>query len=193
MYAPRLTWHRDGLHFEAVLANPPELAQHAEKLRDWYNAPANVAMMGGSGTMTVKDVTDFWHELFAAGGRGFLNFVDGQLVGDMDLRGVTASHAEFAIMIGDVESQGRGLGRTFAAMMHVHAFRDLHFERLFVPPRRSNERVHRLNDWLGYHLDESERASRFADEPDCVVSSLDAETFRHRHPATWAEVVTVPQ
>ena len=186
-----LTYERDGTRFEARRATDALVECHAATLCDWYNDPGNAAMMGGSGTMTRDDVIAFWRELREEGGIGFLSFVGGALVGDMDLRGLGGAAAEFAIMIGARDAQGRGLGRAFALMLHVHAFRDLGLDRLYVPPRSINDRVHRLNDWLGYAPDDSERARSFADEPGCVTSSIGAADFERRHPRAFEDVIVV--
>ncbi len=190
--ARRLTWQRDGRLYEARPARGVLVRAHASALAGFYNAPVNAAMMGGSGTMTEDDVIDFWAEVEQAGGVGVLTFVDGALVGDMDLRGAARTAegavAEFAIMIGDEARKGQGLGRSFAAMLHVHAFRDLGIARLYVPPRRENTRVHALNDWLGYARDDSAEGAAYADEPGCLVSSIPARAFADRHPGAWREV-----
>lgn len=193
----RLIWHRErpsqeaGPARETLEAREPtaaEVAEHAALLRNWYNAPQNATMMGGSGTMTESDVVEFWDELRQGGGLGFLAFAGGALVGDLDLRNVTAEAAEFAIMIGDAARKGEGLGTAFALMLHVYAFRDLGMKRLYVPPKRANARVHGLNRRLGYVRDASAEAQAYADEPECVVSSLERGAFERRHAQAWREV-----
>jgi RimJ/RimL family protein N-acetyltransferase len=190
--ATRLLWRRPDHVLEARRGDAALVEQHADALLGWYNDPSNASMMGGSGTMTRADVIDFWRELGEGGGHGYLSFVDGALVGDMDLRGISedagGAVAEFAIMIGDRTRQGAGLGRSFALMLHVHAFRDLGLTKLYVPPRRENARVHRLNDWLGYSRDDGEAARSYADEEGCVTSSLDGATLRRLHPEAWTSV-----
>ncbi len=147
-------------------------------------------MMDGSGVMSRDDVLDFWGDLSAAGGRGFFAFLDGKLVGDADLRGLRNRTAEFALMIGDAKHKGRGIGRRLAQMIHVFGFRDLGLERIYVPPRRDNARVHALNAFLGYERDESDAARVFVDSPDCETFSLSAKAFRDRHGRPWREVAT---
>ena len=183
----RLTWDREDRSFEAVEPDVSLVARSAEQLRDWYNASENASMMDGSGEMSRGDVIEFWRELRAAGGRGFLAFVDGRLVGDADLRRIHDGAAEFALMIGPAAEKGRGIGRTLASMIHVFAFRELALTRVFVPPRRDNHRVRALNAYLGYELDESERARAFADGPDSETYSLAAEAFRAKHRAARRE------
>ncbi len=184
----RLVWSRDGSVFEAVEPDVTLVERHAERLREWYNAPENASMMDGSGDMSREDVLDFWHELESSGGRGFFAFLDGELVGDADLRGLRGATAEFALMIGSAEHKGRGIGRVLAQMVHVFAFRDLALERLYVPPRRDNTRVHALNAFLGYERDDSSAARAFADSPECETYSLGTSTFRERHANAWREV-----
>ncbi len=185
----RLAWNRGGHAFEAIEPDVELLERHADRLRDWYNAPENATMMDGSADMSREDVLDFWRDLRAAGGRGFLGFVDGVLVGDADIRGRRRKTAEFAVMIGGAEHKGRGIGRTISEMVHVFAFRELGLRRLYVPPRRDNVRVHALNAFLGYERDDSAAARAFADSPDCETYSLSAGTFRLGHAQAWREVV----
>lgn len=185
----RLLWAHDGHAFEAVEPDAALIDRHACQLCDWYNATENASMMDGSGTMTRADVVDFWRALRADGGRGFFAFVDGELVGDADVRGIDRGAAEFAIMIGSPERKGRGIGRAIARMVHVFAFRELRLDRLYVPPRRDNARVHALNAFLGYEPDESGVARAYADSPDCATFSLSRAGFRARHGDAWLEVV----
>lgn len=184
----RLTWKERDRSFEALEPDAELVERHADQLRDWYNAHDNASMMDGSGAMSREDVIDFWRDLRAAGGRGFLGFVDGQLVGDADVRGIRRGTAEFAVMIGGAANKGRGLGRALAVMVHVFAFRELRLDRLYVPPRRDNHRVHALNAFLGYERDDSPAARAFADGPDSETYSLSATRFRERHRAAWRAI-----
>lgn len=184
----RLQWLREGRSFEAIAPDDELVHRHAAQLCGWYNAPENAAMMNGSGAMSHDDVIEFWRDLGADGGHGFFGYVDGELVGDADLRGLRAGTAEFAIMIGRAESKGRGIGRALAEMVHVFAFRDLGLARLYVPPQRDNTRVHALNASLGYARDDSDAARAFADSPACETYSIAAAAFRATHERAWREV-----
>ena len=166
----RLVWSSGDRSFEAIEPDETLLERHADDLCSWYNAPENAQMMDGSGTMSRGDVVDFWRDLRRAGGRGFFGFCDGALVGDADLRAVRGRSAEFAVMIGAASRKGAGLGRALALMLHVFAFRDLRLERVYVPPRRDNHRVHALNAFLGYERDDGPEARGFVDGPDCETS-----------------------
>jgi len=184
-----LRWDKDGLSLVALEPDDALVAAHAATLTRWYTAPENASMMGGSTTMTEADTREYWTELREAGGRGFLFFADGVLVGDADLRGFRDDVAEFAIMIGEASQKGRGLGLALARMLHVFAFRELRLRRLYVPPKAENARVHRLNAALGYQPDDGPVARSFADEEDARTASVGPEEFRAKNDAAWREVV----
>lgn len=183
-----LAFERGGRSFVAVELDDEALRSHASQLRDWYNAVENASMMGGATDTEDADVLAFVRDLRAAGGRWFLLTVDGAPVGDMDLRSVTERTAEFAIMIGDTDRKGQGLGATFATMLHVFAFRDLGLARIYVQPRRENVRVQRLELSLGYMPDDSPEARSHADDDDVVTMSIGSEEFRARHEDAWRSV-----
>lgn len=183
-----LRWTRDGHRFEAIEPGPDLVERHADILRDWYNAHDNASMMDGSGAMTREDVLEFWASMRERGARGFLGFCDGELIGDGDVRGVRDGAAEFAVMIGGAAHKGRGLGRTLSLLIHVFAFRELGLARIYVPPRKDNERVHALNRFLGYVRDESEAAQTYADGPESETYSLDRATFAALHADAYREV-----
>lgn len=183
---------RDGRSFVAAEVEGERLAQHVRRLRDWYNATENASMMGGATDTSDADVLAFVRGLRAAGGRWFLLTVDGEPVGDMDLRSVTERTAEFAIMIGDTHRKGQGLGATFATMLHVFAFRDLALARIYVQPRRENVRVQRLERSLGYVPDDSPEARSHADDDDVLTMSITAADFRARHADAWSSLEVRP-
>jgi RimJ/RimL family protein N-acetyltransferase len=185
----RLAWKEQGRPFEAVEPDAPMVEEHADTLLRWYNARENASMMNGSGAMSRADVLEFWRELRSSGAHGFLSFVGGALVGDMDIRAIRGRSGEFAIMIGDDANKGRGIGKALARMIHVFAFRELGIERLFVSPRRDNVRVLALEAFLGYQRDDGPEARERADEdPSCATYSLAGDEFRRRHEDAWREV-----
>lgn len=184
----RLRWARGGNIFEALEPDATLVCEHASTLARWYNARDNASMMGGSGTMTPGDVVDFYRELADGGGRGFLSFADGALVGDMDLRSMRGDTAEFAVMIGDSARKGQGLGGVLASMIHVFAFRELGLARVYVQPRKENVVVQRLERRLGYEPDGSAEARSHADDDDSITMSISSEAFRAKNAEAWAEV-----
>jgi RimJ/RimL family protein N-acetyltransferase len=187
-----LTHPTHDVRLRAVEPDEALVAAHAEQLCAWYNGAINADMMGASSAMTVAEVREFWADLGASGARAFLCFVGDTLVGDMDLRGdLSAGHAEFAILIGDEGTKGRGLGLAFATMIHVFAFRDLGLGRIYVTPKAKNERVQRLNRKLGYVRDDGELARSFleAGDVESESQSVGPEELRAAIGAAWDAVV----
>jgi RimJ/RimL family protein N-acetyltransferase len=192
MNGTTLTLPRHDERLRAVQPDARLVTAHAAQLCAWYNNMENAQMMGAGSTMTEADVRDFWADLDASGARGFLCFVGDRLVGDMDLRGkLSDGYAEFAIMVGDTRDKGQGLGLAFATMIHVFAFRELGLHRIYVTPKRENQRVQRLNRRLGYVPDASERARSFLDEGDTESESqsVGPDELRAAIGADWQSVV----
>lgn len=170
-----LRWNDLDLALAARESSPREIARHAEALAAFYNAPHNRAMLSATSDMTPHGVESWAAELRAAGGLHFLLELDGALVGDADLRHIGGGKAEFAIVIG--ERQGHGLGTRFAAMLHRHAFERLGMSELFVSIVPENRISVRLFEKLGYGLDTSADARRFAEGPSDLVLSLRPSEF----------------
>ncbi len=183
-----LSWTREGRIFRAVEPDETLVDAHAARLAGWYNLEPNASLMGNTVRMSEADVREFWADLRADGARAFLLFVDDALVGDADLRNVTSADAEFAIMIGALEQQGRGLGTALAAVVHVFAFRELALERIYVELKPENERVKRLDLRLGYAPDDSPAARALAEDDAAVTMSIGREVFRERNRDAWRAV-----
>lgn len=184
-----LSWTRDGRVFRAVEPDAALVDVHAARLAAWYNLEPNAALMGNTTHMSEDDVRAFWTEHQAGGARAFLLFADDVLAGDADLRNLADGHGEFAVMIGALEQQGRGLGTTFAAMVHVFAFRELGLDRLYVELKPENVRVQRLDRRLGYELDDSPEARALAEDDSAVTMSIGPQVFREKNDEAWRGVV----
>ena len=179
-------WQRENALYRAIEPTAQLIDEHADTLRDWYNLPSNAAMMGNTVEMSRDDVVEYWAGIAERTARGFLLFVEDNLAGDAELRNITSARAEFSIMIG--ADQGRGLGATFSAMLHVFAFRSLGLERVYVQPKPENIRVQRMELRLGYALDDSPEARALADEERDITMSISRAMFAERNAAAWNEV-----
>lgn len=183
-----LTYARDGAVFRAVEPDAELVSKHAATLRDWYNVPANASMMGNTVEMSRDDVLEYWAGVQERKARGFLLFLDDSLCGDAELRNVECGRAEFSIMIGPLGQQGRGLGGTFAMMLHVFAFRVLGLDRVYVQPKPENVRVRRLEQRLGYELDSSPEARAFADDDEAITMSITRPAFEEKNASAISDV-----
>src|SRR5215472_7160054 len=99
-----------------------EVRKHAAALAGFYNEPVNRALLTNDAEHSPEDVVDQFEEMWEDGGRPFLLYRAGEMVGDCDFRHVENGHAEFAIMVGPRDSQAKGLGTRFAVMAHAVAF-----------------------------------------------------------------------
>lgn len=173
--------------FEPTVA---ELEAAALRLSQQYNDPYNRAMLTNSVAMSADDVMDHYHEARQRGDRLFLLERDGVLMGDADFRHFDARSAEYAILIGSRDQQGRGLGGKFTVMLHALAFRDWALERVYVNIIPANQPSLRMFQRLGFESDASPRARSLAEEATDATLSLDAAGFRQRHAAMADNVTT---
>lgn len=132
--------------FQAREPSAAEITQHAATLAQAYNDPHNAPLMGNTETMSSADVVAHYTTMNNAGARQFHLLVDDVLVGDADLRNIDASAhtCEFAFMIAQRTTQGRGWGTRFARMIHQVAFTQLGIERIYVaivPDNQASRRV----------------------------------------------------
>ena len=155
-----------------------ELRRAAPDLAASYNDGHNRVMMGHDGEPhTDADVLAYYDELRGEGGRPFLLYMDGVLMGDADFRNIEDSTGEFAIMIGGRASQGRGLGTRFALMLHLFGYDVLGLERIYITVIPANAASRRLFEKLGYQVDDSPQARELVDEETDVAMSLARSAF----------------
>ncbi len=121
------------------------------------------------------------------GGRSWLS-VDGAVVGDCDFRHIEQGDAEFAILVGPRAAQGHGLGTRFATLALAVAFGPLALRRVYASIRPENAGSLRMFAKVGYRVDASPSARRFAEEADDVCMSIDAATFGSTHAARATEI-----
>ena len=187
---PRLVvdWQSAGERLRAFEPTREEIARFAPTLAGYYNDDYNRSMMANTVTMTVDEVVEHFEGLRHKGGRPFLLERDGALVGDADLRHITARTAEFAILVGQRPEQGKGIGTRFAILLHALAFRGLGLERIFVSIIPANLPSQRLFTKIGYTRDDSPAARAFADEPTDLTLSMGRATFDNAHAPALEEI-----
>lgn len=181
MDKPRLwavEWTQGGELLAAIEPTAEELRRAAPALAAFYNDDHNRRMMAHDDEPhTAEDVVAYYEELRVEGGRPFLLYLDGVLMGDADFRNIDGDTAEFAIMIGGRAAQGRGLGTRFGRMLHVFGFGTLGLGRIYISVIPANTASRRLFEKLGYQIDDSPDAREFVDEPSDITMSLPRATF----------------
>ena len=181
-------WQNVAETLRAFEPSAAELIRAAPTLAGFYNDSYNRVMMSNTVAFKATDVVDHIAELQAKGERPFVLERDGILVGDADFRHLTASDAEFAILGGRRDEQGRGMGTRFATLLHAFAFFGLGLERLFVSIIPQNEPSQRLFLRLGYARDDGSAARRFADEDSDLTFSLGRAEFQSRFAKVLPEI-----
>jgi RimJ/RimL family protein N-acetyltransferase len=171
-------WEQGGETLTAVEPSDDELRRAAAALAAFYNDSHNRLMMGhGAEPHTAADVIAYYEELRIEGGRPFLFYRDGVLMGDADFRNIGEGTGEFAIMIGGRASQGRGLGTRFGLMLHLFGYDVLGLERIYISVIPANAASRRLFEKLGYRIDDSPEARAFIDEESDLTMSLARSAF----------------
>ena len=136
----------------------------------WRRDPVVAAGVGAPRRFIGLDVDVRWYEDYL-GRRGSevrcaVCLADsGQLVGMVSLTGVDQVHrsAEFHVMIGETEWQGRGVGTAAATAMVRHGFFDLNLHRIYVTVLRDNKSSIRMCEKAGFRLEGTIREAAFKD------------------------------
>lgn len=169
-----------------------ELSAHAQTLADWYGDPYNQSMMAGTESLSAQDVIELLGEMRAQGGRWFLLYVDGQFVGDADLRHIEADRAEFAIMVGARHTQGKGLGTLLSVLIHAFAFEVLRLSAVYLTIVPQNEPGRRCYEKVGYVRDDGPTARSYAEADDDIAMSITRDALCEKHKAALSEIVSAP-
>lgn len=183
-----ISWSVGEHHFLAREPTPDEVSVHAPALCAWYNEPHNRELMSNTTEMTIPEVSETYAQSAASGGRAFLLFLDGALVGDADLRHIQEGRAEFAIMIGPRTHQGLGLGTRFSIMVHAFAFQLLGVHTAFLSIVPQNVGGKRCYEKVGYQVDGSALARQYAEDESDVAMSLPWERFEQVHGVELGEI-----
>lgn len=168
---------RDDELLRAMEPTSREIVAASPRLAAFYNDGHNRAMLAHAGELSPDEVIAYYDDLRADGSRPFLLWQHGVLAGDADFRNIRSGTAEFAILIGNRGTQGRGIGTRFAAMLHVFAFRILRIARVYVSIIPRNAASRRLFEKLGYQIDDSPEARDIIDEDSDVTMSIDQDRF----------------
>jgi RimJ/RimL family protein N-acetyltransferase len=185
-------WRRGGETLIALEPSADEVRRAAPALAAYYNDAHNRRMMAHEDDpFDAADVVAYYEQLRADGGRPFLlQQGGGVLLGDADFRHPkpeTAS-AEFAIMIGDRTTQGRGFGTGFGLMLHAFGFQVLGLERVYVSVIPANAASRALFQKLGYRSDDSPAARALIDDVSDMTLSLARPSFVRAWPAEIAAI-----
>lgn len=189
----QVLWRNGGVLYAAVEPDAAEIVARSEALSAWYSEPHNRAMMAGSGAVAPGDVAEIYAAMRQAGGRPFHLLRDGALVGDGDFRHIADGRAEFAILIGPRDVQGRGLGTTFSRLLHAFAFAVLHVDDVYLTIVPDNVAGRRCYEKIGYVVDDGALARSYAEDPTDIAMRLSRAAFQAAGGAVLPDVVVEPR
>lgn len=155
------------LSLEQVSLRRPEL-KDAEALYAQKNDPEVAAALGGFSLGYSRADIGAWIERH----RGIANEAlwtiadpSDRCLGHVGLYRIDhrIRSAEFAIMIGDRESRGRGIGKAVTRLVVDYGFRMLNLNRVELSCLATNERARRLYAGLGFVVEGTLRQAQFKD------------------------------
>lgn len=182
MHRYEITADHRGSHLRLYTPTESEVRRHATALARFYNDPHNSAMMDHSSTHTVEDVI----EMYAEPSPHMIPFfieADGLFLGDADLRSIDRHRrtAEYAVMIGERSTQGKGWGTQISLMATHFAFVELKLQTVYLSIIPANVAGRRAYEKVGYVIDNSPEAVEYMDQPGDIVMSVRHETLVERH------------
>jgi RimJ/RimL family protein N-acetyltransferase len=123
----------------------------------WRRDPDVADGVGAPRRFIGLDVDNQWYEDYLKHRSGEVRCAvcladSGQLVGMVSLTRIDYVHsnAEFHVMVGERESQNRGVGTAAARAMVRHGFFDLNLHRIYAAILRNNVRSIRMHEKVGF-------------------------------------------
>lgn len=137
-------------------------------INKWRNNPELIALLGAPFRYINLDVDIKWYESYM-GNRG--NAVRCAITEDSsdDILGLVSlvsinymnQSAEFHIMIGDTQNQGRGLGTFAVNSMLNHAFNNMNLQRVELTVLEDNTRAKHLYEKCGFVYEGKKRKAKY--------------------------------
>lgn len=137
-------------------------------INKWRNDPELIALLGAPFRYINLDVDIKWYESYM-GNRG--NAVRCAIIEDDsdDILGLVSlvsinymnQSAEFHIMIGDTQNQGRGLGTFAVNSMLNHAFNNMNLQRVELSVLEDNTRAKHLYEKCGFVYEGKKRKAKY--------------------------------
>ena len=175
----------DGLLYRVAEPDEAALLAAAPLLSRWYNEPRNRALLTNEQDHSPAEVVEHYRSMRGAGARTFLFYRDGVLAGDGDLRAFAVHddgpEAEYALLVGEVGRQGRGLGTAFTRLVLHLSFGPLGLSRVFASVIPGNRGSLRMFEKLGFVVDLTPAGRRYAEGEADVCLRLGAAEFARLH------------
>ncbi len=137
-------------------------------INQWRNDPELIAQLGAPYRFINLDVDKKWFESYMVNRESAVRCAiieekDDDILGLVSL--VSIDHlnqsAEFHIMIGSKENQGKGIGTFAVKEMLNHAFNNLNLQRVQLTTLEDNKRAQRLYEKAGFIKEGIKRSSKY--------------------------------
>lgn len=139
-------------------------------LNKWRNNPELIAMLGAPFRYIGPEVDEKWFDNYMANRANTVRCAiadedDDIILGLVSL--VSIDHmnqsAEFHIMIGDKENQGKGIGTYAVNKMLHHAFYNMNLRRIELTVLEENKRAQKLYEKAGFVQEGTKRSAKYKD------------------------------
>lgn len=141
-----------------------------EIINGWRNDPELIEMLGAPFRYINLDVDVRWYESYMNNRGNAVRCAiveDGinKIMGLVSLVSVNYMNqsAEFHIMIGNKENQGKGLGTFAVNAMLDHAFNNMNLQRIELTVLEDNERARSLYEYCGFVYEGRKRKAKYKD------------------------------
>lgn len=144
------------------------LREDMQVINTWRNDPELIACLGAPFRYINMDVDNNWYDNYlknrmTAVRCAIVKRENCELIGLVSLVGIDHLNqsAEFHIMIGNAEQQGKGAGTFATKEMLNHAFNNLNLRRVELTVLDSNTRAQHLYEKIGFVREGTKRVSKF--------------------------------
>lgn len=140
------------------------------KINKWRNDPSLITLLGAPFRYINSEVDARWFEAYMENRGNAVRCVimeDGsdEILGLVSLVSINYIYqsAEFHIMIGDIQNQGRGVGTYAVNAMLKHAFDNMNLQRVELSVLGDNERAKHLYEKCGFIYEGCKRKAIYKD------------------------------
>ena len=126
-------------------------------INNWRNDHAIMDKLGGVYRFISTPIDQKWYESYLLNRQNNIRLSifsenNSQLLGVVYLLNIDwiVRSAEFAICIGEIEAQGKGVGESATRLILDHAFKDLNLQRVYLTVLETNTRAINLYKKVGF-------------------------------------------
>ena len=158
------------------------------EINKWRNDPELISELGAPFRYININVDEKWFDSYMSSRNTAVRCAivseDDVILGLVSLVSIDNLNrsAEFHIMIGSKENQGKGIGTFAVKEMLNHAFNDLNLHRVYLTALETNQRAQHLYEKMGFVTEGKKRASNYKNGKyyDMNMYSILEDEYKHR-------------